>query len=456
MTGEIKRAGVRFEIGGHWHQNRVLDYDGIPAVLGRSSMTDRDKPAGYNVFLLYPDRVTVSERRLFPHSAVQFGPWYERTLAPVKDTVRYDADGLPASYPWMRYDVNNRYPMVREIWKKHEGGNVAAGFARSGGKAWYTTASGAVRCIRIKDGKLLWSKDFPGKIFSTPAVSGKYLVFGCTDGNIYALDARNGTVRWAVKAAKSVLGSPVIFGKKVFVGASDGCFRALDLKTGRAVWTFDGVEGFVECRPWVDAEQVVFGSWANRLYSLSTETGALQWVWQCKRPSRMYSPAATWPVKSAGRIFIAVPDRKVYAIDAATGEELFAADGGREAIGLSPDGKRVYAKTMWNTSYAFPADVAVPADGVLPREEECWRVVNGAHYEIGPSAIAECGGMVITPTDKGNLFALDSRDGSLLWYHKISVALVNPVETWKERGCVRILASTMDGVVTLLEIPVNQ
>ena len=61
--------------------------------------------------------------------------------------------------------------------------------------------------------------------------------------------------------------------------------------------------------------------------------------------------------------------------------------------------------------------------------------------------------MVITPTDKGNLFALDSRDGSLLWYHKISIALVNPVEAWEEKGRVCILASTMDGAVTLLETP---
>ena len=453
VTRELKRVGVQFEIGGHWHQNRILDYDGIPAVLGRSSMTDREKPAGYNVFTLYPDRVTVSERRLYPHSTVQFAPWHEQALAPVRDTVRYDADGIPASYPWMRYDVNRRYPQVREIWKFKERSNIASGFARAGGKAWYTTAAGGVRCIRVRDAKLLWSRDFPGKIFSTPAVSGGILVFGCTDGNIYALDARTGRTRWRVQAAKSVLGSPAIHGGKVFIGASDGCFRALDLKTGKAVWAFDGVEGFVECRPFADASQVVFGTWANRLYSLDTATGALQWVWACTKPSRMYSPAATWPVKSAGRIFIAVPDRKVYALDAATGKELFTVDGGREAIGLSKDGKRVYAKTMWNTSYAFPADVPVPEGGVLPREAECWRVANGAHYEIGPSAIAECGGMVITPTDKGNLFALDSRDGSLLWYHKLSIALVNPVLAWKGlRGETRILASAMDGTVTLLEI----
>ncbi|MBR0030110.1 MAG: metallophosphoesterase, partial [Bacteroidales bacterium] len=43
VTRALKRAGVRFEIGGHWHQNRSLSYDGIPAVLGRSTLRDKQQ-----------------------------------------------------------------------------------------------------------------------------------------------------------------------------------------------------------------------------------------------------------------------------------------------------------------------------------------------------------------------------------------------------------------------------
>ena len=158
----------------------------------------------------------------------------------------------------------------------------------------------------------------------------------------------------------------------------------------------------------------------------------------------MYSPAATWPVKAAGRIFIAVPDRKVHVLDAGSGEELFTIDGGREAIGLSSDGSTVLVKTMFNSSYAFRADTP---DGSL-----LWNVPNGTHYEIGPTSLAETGGTVLTPTDKGNLFALSLEDGSLQWIHKLSTALINPLEVWSERnGCTRILVSAMDGTVALIE-----
>ena len=348
VTRELKRIGTRFELGGHWHSNVSLNYDGIPGALNRSTLTAGKQP-GYNVVKIQNDSVTISERRLYGSTTVQLEPWYTRRLAEVRDTVTYDADGLPASYPWMRYDVNNDSP-VSEVWRLKDDSNIVAGFAMSKGKAWYTTASGYVRCISVKDGGRIWSKRFPGKIFSTPAVQGKYLVFGCTDGNVYALNARNGKTIWKYAAGKSVLGSPVIFNGKVYVGASDGCFRAIDLKNGKAVWTYSDVQGFVECRAFVDKEQVVFGSWGNRLYSLDPQTGALQWEWKCEKPSRMYSPAAVWPVKAEGKIFIAVPDRRLYALDAATGNELRHYDkSAREAVGVSPDGKTVYCKSMWHT-----------------------------------------------------------------------------------------------------------
>ena len=450
VTRALKRAGVQLEIGGHWHQNREMNYDGLPAVLCRSSMTDSKRPPGYNIVRMWADSVSISERRLSDAGWVELEPWYARRLEPVADTVTYDSHGIAASYPWLRYDVNERYPQVREIWKFQEDSNIAAGFAMKGRRAWYATTSGSVRCINVRSGRRRWSRDFPGKIFSTPAVSGRYLVFGCTDGCIYALDARSDRTLWTAHAGKSVLASPVIFDGKVFIGASDGVFRALDLRTGAPVWSFDGVEGFVECRAYVDAEQVVFGSWAGCLYSLDTRTGALQWTWKCSKPSRMYSPAATWPVKAAGRIFIAVPDRRVYALDAATGEELFYVDGGREAIGLSSDGSTVLAKTMFNSSYAFRADVPVPDIGGQP--ELLWSVPNGMHYEIGPTQIVELGGLVLMPSDKGNIHALSLADGRPLWIHKISVALINPLRIWRRGQDTYILASSMDGIVTLMRV----
>ncbi|MGN0198869.1 MAG: PQQ-binding-like beta-propeller repeat protein, partial [Candidatus Cryptobacteroides sp.] len=267
--------------------------------------------------------------------------------------------------------------------------------------------------------------------------------FGCTDGNVYAINARNGSQIWKSAAGKSVLGSPVIRGRKVYVGASDGCFRALDLASGKPVWEYDGVEGFIECRAFVDDTQVVFGTWTGRLYSLNPEDGSLQWVWKCSRPSRMYSPAAVWPVKSDGKIFIAVPDRCLYALDARTGDELKVWNSvARESVGMAPDGSAVYCKSMWHTISAFdPYSL-----------ETLWKSETGTGYDISPTSIAAVGYEVIMPTDKGNLAGFRASDGKRLWAFKVADALVNPMEVWEiPGGGYRMLVSTMDGAVALLE-----
>lgn len=444
VTKALKKIGTRFEIGGHWHCNTKLNYDGIPGILGRASYMP-NKPAGYNLITLDGDQVSVSEVRVMGESSVRLEPWYEKELVEVPDTVHYDSHGLPDSYPWMRYDVNDKYSQIDTKWKISDNSNIVAGFAKKGNKAYYTTASGEVKAISLKDGSLIWSRKFPGKIFSTPAVSGKHLVFGCADGYIYDINSTSGVDIWKYKAGKSVLGSPVIFKKKVYIGASDGCFRALNLRDGKAAWTFSNVGGFVECKPYVDASQVVFGDWANTLYSLAPTTGALQWKWVVKG-CRMISPAACWPVKTRGKIYVAVPDRRVYVLEARTGKEIKHYNyAGRESIGLSEDGNTVYAKSMFHRLSAISAI----------NNDIKWNIETNAGYEISPTPSIEKAGIVLMPTDKGNILAFSAADGSFLWAHKVSIALINPMYVWKEKGSIAVLASTMDGIIEKFNIPIS-
>lgn len=442
VTRELKRIGTRFLIGGHWHINSSMEYDGLPGVLCRSTLSS-GKSSGYNLIKVWDDRVTVSERRIYSSTTVTLEPWYSKTLTEVEDNVTYDSDGLPEGYPWMRYDVNKDADAkgVKELWKFSENSNIAAGFARDKESAWYATTSGNVRRISLKDGGMVWSKSFGGRIFSTPSLSDGTLVFGCADGYIYALDAKSGGLKWERKAGKSVLGSPVVMDGKVFIGSSDGVFRALSLKDGSTVWEFAPVEGFVECKPFADKDQIVFGTWANKLYSLDPKDGSLQWEWKCEKPSRMYSPAAVWPVKSHGRIFIAVPDRCLYVLDAGSGKEVKRfARVARESVGLSLDGGTVYCKSMWHTLTAVDAATL----------EIKWQVETGTGYDISPTSIGAAGNEVLMPTDKGNIVSFDSSTGERLWARKLSPALINPMEIWKGKGGSYILASTMDGTVALL------
>ncbi|MCQ2135545.1 MAG: PQQ-binding-like beta-propeller repeat protein [Bacteroidales bacterium] len=457
ITKALHRLDTRFVMGGHWHVNRAMSYDGIPAVIGRSSMTTTKVNSGYNIVSLKDDHITIHERRLDAEGRFSDLPaWYEAELRGVASKAEYDADGLPLDYPWMSYDINRKYPQIKELWTILEDSDIASGFAVDSKEkyAWYNTTSGRLRKIRLRDGAVKWSITLPGKVFSTPALSedGKTLVTGCADGHLYAFNAKNGKLRWKVKAGSSILCSPVIFEEKVYFGASDGVFRCVKVGDGAEVWSYEGVEGFVECRPWVDKDGVFFGAWDRNFYCLDSENGALRWKWNVGKASIMYSPAACWPVKSGKRVFVAVPDRRVYCLDAENGEMLFFAEGGREQIGLSPDGGRVFVKTMHHRAYCFDADIQADSTVLTPQRQR-WNISTCLGYDIAPTPTACAGNELLIPSDKGSIVALDASDGSLLWAHKLSPALVNPLAVLKSpQGKYRVLCSTFDGKISVLVV----
>ena len=62
VTDAVRPYNVRLFIGGHYHSNRDLRYDGIPGVLMRSNLRDKEGKPGYGIYevtkvciFLFPD-----------------------------------------------------------------------------------------------------------------------------------------------------------------------------------------------------------------------------------------------------------------------------------------------------------------------------------------------------------------------------------------------------------------
>ena len=92
----------------------------------------------------------------------------------------------------------------------------------------------------------------------------------------------------------------------------------------------------------------------------------------------------------------------------------------------------------------------------MEKEKAKWNVESGMNKDIGSSALSVCGNLLLMPSDRGVLHALDKNTGKALWKHRVGVGLVNPVSSWKEGEKIMILASTTDGKVELLEVSNNQ
>lgn len=449
----LKNMNTQLIMNGHWHQDRAMVYEGIPGMIGRSTQKANKRGPGYNIVKVKGSTITFQERVADPQ--ITSTPWFTLRMSegkPFKSNMEY---------PRPDFSMNGEYPQVKQVWRRTDNTDIGAGAVQSGKYVVYANTAGIIYALDAATGKEIWKYRTGGKIFSTPAIYGSgdaaSVIIGSCDTYIYSLNIKSGKVNWKFKCNKSVLGSPAIMGSRVYIGASDHTFRCLNAKTGKLVWENKEVKGFMEAKPFVDKEQVVIGDWANTLYSFNPSNGKLQWQWKNKG-SRMLSPAATWPVKANGNIIFATPERVTYGVDAKTGRQLWRVKGGRESVGLSPDKKYYYAKTMKDSVFAFTTQQVAVTSQIQPMKMgplKKWETSAEYGYEIAPTpitAVAGCGkdgeGLVFIPTDKGNIVALNHSDGSIAWKHKVSFALINYIQPLEGN---RLLVSTMDGIVAVLE-----
>lgn len=433
VTDAVRPYNVRLFIGGHYHRDRELRYDGIPGVLVRSNLRDREGKPGYGIYEVTEDSIRVYTQRIGEQPVRWAGFSLEKEY--------YDPQGKAEKYP--DFSVNQTYDKVKKEWLIQTGVGIYCSPAVGHGQVFVGDDLGQLTAYRMKDGKKGWTFHTGKRIVGGPAVKDETVVVGSADGHIYGLNAATGELRWKVTAAGPVLGAITIDGDKAYVGASDGTFRAIQIQTGEVVWSYTGVKGYVECQPLIDGDNVVFGSWDNTLYALNKHTGKEVWKWTGGLTRMHFSPAAVWPVAAHRKIFIADPKRALTAINRETGETVWRTYQSqvRESIGISEDRERIYAKTMNDSIVCYSA--------VEDKPKQVWATSVGFGYEHAPSMLMEKEQTVYGSTKEGLLFALDARSGALLWKHKVGNSLINTV---CPLGKNKVLFTATSGEVGILKV----
>jgi outer membrane protein assembly factor BamB/predicted phosphodiesterase len=431
VTDMFKKRNTILFLCGHGHANKALNFEDIPGIMGRSNLRARQTEGGYNLVSVRTDSILFTERK--PVSG-EMKAW-----AGVKfEQQHYD---MSKKFPRPDYGINAQYPQVKQKWIFPANANVISTPVVTNGIVVFGDQQGTVTAISLKDGKEKWNFKTAGAIYSSPAAVKDKIVFGSTDGFVYCIDEK-GKEKWKLKTGAAVLGCPLIENKMVYIGGSDHNFRAIDLATGATIWSFNGLGGPVVSTPVIDKDNIIFGAWDTYLYSLNKNTGKLNWKWSNGSPVINYSPASCIPVIKDGVIYIAAPDRFLSAIDAGTGQTLWRTKeaGLRESIGISADGKYVYGKSMNDTIAAF-------ATGREPQKAS-WKMHAGYGYEHAPSMLIEKSGIIFFGTRNGVVYAIDEKQKSVAWAHKIDNSMVNTVNVIDKKN---IIVATMDGKVVLLQ-----
>ena len=433
VTDAVRPYNIRLFIGGHYHANRNERYDGIPGILMRSNLRDKDGKQGYGIYEVTSDSIKVFTQRI-GEPAKQ---WASFSLT----EQYYDRQGKAEKYP--DFSVNQEYSKAKEQWVVQTGVGIYCSPAVEKDKVFVGDDLGCLTAYALKNGKKLWSFASGKRIVGIPAVSEGIVVFGSADRNIYGLNAADGSLRWKVEAAEPVLGAVTIHEGIAYVGASDKTFRAIDIQTGKVVWSYNQVKGYIETKPLVVDDKVIFSAWDNTLYALEKATGKEIWKWTGGLTRMHFSPAAVWPVASNGKVFIADPQRAMTAVNLQNGETVWRTFRSqvRETIGLSEDGERVYSKTMNDSIVCYSTLTDTP--------EQVWASNVGFGYEHAPSMPQEKDGVVYGSTKEGLLFALEAKTGKIIWKHKIGNSLINTVVPLNGR---EVLFTATSGEVGLIRM----
>jgi len=183
---------------------------------------------------------------------------------------------------------------------------------------------------------------------------------------VAALDALTGAVRWKVDPGRPVTSSPVLAEGTICFGTDDGYLYAMNAEDGRRRWETKIADGPIEHCP--AAANGVFYGGVKDLCALSTKSGEILWSTGLGHPTRggeydiralTFAPAVAegmvYVTTSGTSIGVTPRYNEVVALEAKTGRRIWAKRGsGASAAAAVADGV-VYVPSHDTWLYALSA-----------------------------------------------------------------------------------------------------
>lgn len=395
---------------GHGHMLRLLNFDQIPGIMGRSLVLRGDNIPGYNLVEISTDSIWVYEKILSE----------PRSIASISFAINDPSttQGINVS-PLPDYSVNELFYHIQPAFPFRDTVSVFSGPLVLGDTmVVYGDSEGWLKNLTTNTGEMQWQIQLRGAIFSTPAISGTTILAADIEGWVYGVDSESGRIIWETYLAAPIVAKPLVDGGHFYLGAAKAMYK-LETATGDILWRFDHANGLIQSKPALEGNNLIFTSWDTHVYSIDSQTGTLRWKWNNGRPVNLLSPGNVNPVISNGKVFIVAPDRFMTALSLETGEQLWRTNRHqvRESMGISQDGNRVFAKLM--------TDSVIAVSTTSSDFQTYWVKNAGFGYDHNPVPVVTHGNMLYIATRNGLVVAMDQKEGNLIWKHKVGNSAVN-------------------------------
>jgi len=441
VTAVLKKYNVVAVFCGHEHRLVRFNFDSIPGFMGRPLLRGANDPPGYNVIEIKGDQLSLYPRE---YGQPQGAPFATITMGDPEALRGLPSDTPPATSGGKLPD-DVTVTIVRE-----DGASIFGGVAIRDGHLAYANSLGELKYCKIEtdaNGNPVledrWKNSFKYSIYSTPVIASDRVIIGTPDNELVALAVTNGRQRWRIETPGPVSGDFLLDGNDLYAGLGRDEFCKIDVRTGQKHWSYRGVNGRFQAAPALRYGTVAFGAWSERLYALDAATGEEKWVWRGGRPGILHSPGNVIPVISESQVVIVAPDRFMTAIDRKTGRVIWRDNTFtvRESMGTSPDGRIAYAKTMNGRVIAVSA--------VSDKFELLWEGNTGIEYDHVACPLLLHGTMIYHGSPKGDITVLDAATGTRLWTYKLGNSAVN---RFTPDGENRVWFTMIDGKIGCIEM----
>lgn len=299
---------------------------------------------------------------------------------------------------------------LREAWRQPLGGGVLSHLLLHDGTLYVSAMDGSVSAFDSRDGALRWRALTGGYCHSSPVVVGDALVVGSADGSVYCFSVDDGALRWRVATGGPVYASAAIARGIATIASGDGIVYGIGVDDGRVRWRWrmpPSETAFAQSPAATDGERVYIGAWDRHVYALDVATGREVWRYLATQRGFYYSPAIGAPALRDGRLYVPSNENTLHCLDTATGEAIWTVHSPGDRYGYSSpvlDGDRIYIGCIGENGEVRCLSAA---DG-----SEVWARATGS--EIYDSSPAIAGDTLAIGSVDGTLWLVRKSDGVIL------------------------------------------
>lgn len=181
-------------------------------------------------------------------------------------------------------------------------------------------------------GREIWRKKIQNGVESTAAIVNDLVFFGANDGFFYCISAANGETKWNFPTRIENLAEPLLIEDLVIFLSGSNTVYALDAVSGKQAWIYTrqdtqslSIRG--GSRPAYKNGNVYVGFSDGAVVSLAAKTGQLKWEKTLNKNKR-FRDLDSNPVVDGDFLYIAGFDDHLYALRAATGDQVWKSEKG--------------------------------------------------------------------------------------------------------------------------------